>query len=87
MQNKTTWKNAIILEHVIIFLMVAMNRYNPVEKEIRLKIDKDEYYQLQHLERQSLKQFLSKFIFKIKCFGLKLLKSSAVKKLELSKLD
>ena len=64
-----------------------MNRYNPVEKEIRLKIDKDEYYQLQHLERQSLKQFLSKFIFKIEMLRCKTLKSSAVKKLELSKLD
>ena len=74
MQNKTTWKNAIILEHVIIFLMVAMNRYNPVEKEIRLKIDKDEYYQLQHLERQSLKQFLSKFIFKIEMLRCKTFK-------------
>lgn len=74
MQNKTTWKNAIILEHVIIFLMVAMNRYNPVEKEIRLKIDKDEYYQLQHLERQSLKQFLSKFIFKIEMLRFKTFK-------------
>lgn len=74
MQNKTTWKNAIILEHVIIFLMVAMNRYNPVEKEIRLKIDKDEYYQLQHLERQSLKQFLSKFIFEIEMLRFKTFK-------------
>ena len=43
----------MILEHLIIFLMVAVNRFNPIEKRIRLHIDRDEFYQVQHLERKS----------------------------------
>jgi hypothetical protein len=52
MQSKTTWKRAAIIEHLVIFACVAINRIKPVDKEIQKNIDKDEYYRQHKNERK-----------------------------------
>ena len=51
MQNKTTWRNAILAEHLVIFVCVILIRWRPVSSHIQTNIDKDEYYQHHQLER------------------------------------
>ena len=45
-KGEADWTHAIVLEHVVIFLCVFINRIRPVPAEIQLALDKDEYYKL-----------------------------------------
>jgi len=46
MKGEADWTHAIVLEHVVIFLCVFINRIRPVPAEIQLALDKDDYYKL-----------------------------------------
>jgi len=56
MQNKTTWRNAILAEHLVIFVCVILIRWRPVSSHIQTNIDKDEYYQHHQLESNAVKK-------------------------------
>ena len=46
MQQQTSWKQAVLLEHCFIIAAVFFNRLRPIPAETQLNLDKDEFYKL-----------------------------------------
>ena len=56
MSGATTWKQAVLVEHVVVFIMIFFNRVRPVPAETQKCIDKDEFYKLQQKRSQILQK-------------------------------
>ena len=56
MSGTTTWKKAVLVEHLVVFIMIFFNRVRPVPAETQKCIDKDEFYKLQQKRSQILQK-------------------------------
>lgn len=56
MSGATTWTQAVLVEHVVVFIMIFFNRVRPIPMETQKCIDKDEFYKLQQKRSQILQK-------------------------------
>ena len=56
MSGATTWKQAVLVEHLVVFIMIFFNRVRPIPAETQKCIDKDEFYKLQQKRSQILQK-------------------------------
>ena len=56
MSGATTWKQAVLVEHLVVFIMIFFNRVRAIPTETQKCIDKDEFYKLQQKRSQILQK-------------------------------